>query len=312
MFSTGIFYNPNLTGVWTLSFTNGTNTASVNTPGPVTGVSPPPFASSVTTSSSGSSQVISWTYPSGSVNGVFFDIFDKSDLVHGHPNWVYSKTLPGTTNSWAIPTSVLNSNHNYVIDLFGVVSRNPAAPLSDPNSLAWSQSFFDFRELPAGSPSNVYLPSYVNGAYNFSIASIAAGQTVYIDPIVATGYQYATGAGNSNFSAVFLPAVQKNPYSLSYDLGGKSYDFLVDPESWFNFPNGGVSAFDVTGIDTSNGLDPNNTTAFITGLQFAGTSSFTGTMTPITAKVPEPPDVMLFGAGLIALVVSKRRSRWRA
>ena len=48
-----------------------------------------------------------------------------------------------------------------------------------------------------------------------------------------------------------------------------------------------MSKFEVLGIDPSLGLNPENPTAFITGLTFESAGNFTGTMIPITATVPE-------------------------
>lgn len=47
---------------------------------------------------------------------------------------------------------------------------------------------------------------------------------------------------------------------------------------------GGVDRFRVLGIESSAGLDPNNVTAFVTGLAFVTDGQFTGTMTPIIAQ----------------------------
>ena len=43
-----------------------------------------------------------------------------------------------------------------------------------------------------------------NGSYQFDI-TVQAGQTYYLDPTVAVGYVFQTGAGNPNFSSVVLP-----------------------------------------------------------------------------------------------------------
>ncbi len=79
----------------------------------------------------------------------------------------------------------------------------------------------------------------------------------------------------------------------------------------FFFPEGGVGAFTVTGIETSAMLDPANATAFITGLTFSAAGSFTGTMTPLTVDVavavPEPETYALMVMGLVALAIASRR-----
>ena len=71
-----------------------------------------------------------------------------------------------------------------------------------------------------------------------------------------------------------------------------------------------VSQFRVLGIETSAGLNPANTTAFITGLTFTGAGAFTGTQTPITVTVdvPEPP---AWALAALALLVGARVRRRR-
>ncbi len=66
----------------------------------------------------------------------------------------------------------------------------------------------------------------------------------------------------------------------------------------FDFGPLGVDKFRITGIETSAGVDPNDATAFMTQLTFVGSGEFMGTMTPLTAFVPEPTTLQLLGLGL--------------
>ena len=313
-FSGSIPYNPNLTGAWTLRFANGTDTKVVTTPA-VTGAVPPPFAKSVTFSGASTNPTFAWNYPVGSVNGVFFDIFDQAiKNASGGAALVYSKSLAGTTNSFKVPDALaagltLVQGHQYTLDLYGIVNRPGTTGLNNPNSLAWSESYFDFTPLPAGSPV-VNLPALTaTGAYQYN-TGVLGGQTYFFDPTVAVGYDYATGAGDPNFASVLLPGVQAGPFSVSYLGGSGTVTALVAPGVAYAFPNGGVSAFRVRGIDPADGLDPANTLAFVTGLSFTGDGVFNGTQTPVTldvpGAVPEPAAMAVMLAGLLGLGAARR------
>lgn len=174
-----------------------------------------------------------------------------------------------------------------------------------------ARTFFEFMPLPDGTGNvAVYLPSVgPNGVFKFDV-EVQAGQTINIDPVVAVGYDYQVGAGDPNFASVTLP-----------DIGDGLFDlFLFDGSDWlfeatlqagneFNFGVGGVARFRVLGIETSAGLDPSDTTAFITGVSFTANGRFTGTMTAITAEVPEPPMLALIGLMLTGLALTKHRRR---
>jgi len=265
-FDRSIAYNANLLGPRTLTFTNAVgsagapDTATVTT-GSLVGVTPPPFASNVTISGSSANPAFAWTYPTGTVNGVIINIFDKSLMnAAGGADIVYAATKPGTTNSFTVPTALagglsLQLNHNYTIDIYGVVSRNPSGSINNANSAAWSEAFFDFTPLTAGAPV-VNLPTITStGAYQYSM-TVVAGQTYFVDPTVAVGYSFTTGADDPNFASVLLPAVQTAPYDVSFLYDGNELSDMVSPESVFDFPSGGVDAFKVTGIDPADGLDP--------------------------------------------------------
>ncbi len=94
---------------------------------------------------------------------------------------------------------------------------------------------------------------------------------------------------------------------------GMSFNDMGMPETIFDFPMGGVGAFTVPGIDPADGLDPADTTAFITGLTFAGDGTFNGTQTPITEEVaatPEPGSISLLATGLLGWPLLRRRQKF--
>ena len=164
-----------------------------------------------------------------------------------------------------------------------------------------------FNIVPEASTRQAGMAS---GAYQFNLA-VQPNQTYYIDPDVAVGYDYATGAGDPNFKSVVLPTGIGDGHYQLWGFNGSTPVLLVADLAGgtpYSFASGGVSRFRVTGIETSAGLDPTSTTAFVTGLDFVGSGKFTGTQTPITLSVPETATVALWALGLVAI----RQRRYRA
>ena len=150
----------------------------------------------------------------------------------------------------------------------------------------------------------------VDGSYKFNM-TINAGQTYYIDPEIAIGYDYKTSPGNPNFATVHLPEnIGDGRYDIfGYDAAGQPVLLAHDwnGASVYDFGSSGVSHFRVMGIEVSAGLNPSSTTAFVTGLSFTGNGEFTGTQTPITVSVPEPAALALFSLGLAGIGLKLRR-----
>jgi len=113
-----------------------------------------------------------------------------------------------------------------------------------------------------------------------------------------------TGIGDGLYDLYSVDALG-HLHLLDHDLaGGVSFDF--GPL--------GISELEVSGIELSAGLDPADTTAFVTGLTFISGGNFDGTQTRITADVstPEPPGFIALGFGLVGLGCASRRRFRRA
>ena len=287
-------FNLNRLQPWTLRFENGADVLTVTGPSLLGTEQPVPFPVDVTISGSGITPTISWTVPGGFVpDGFRVNIFDKRDHLQpdGTPDLIHSFELPSTATSYTLPAIFADSGFSlvdgglYTIGFQIVETRNHVPFVRQSDILRRSNSFFAFSPLSGSAPPNVHLPTVVNGVYNFAITLVGPNSVTFIDPPVAVGYDYATGPGDPNFKSVILPQVGDNSFDL-YLWNGSKYVFHATVQSGveFSFPSGGVNRFRVLGIEAGAGLDPNNATAFITGLTFVSAGQFTGTMTPIVAE----------------------------
>ena len=128
--------------------------------------------------------------------------------------------------------------------------------------------------LPTGTTSG--------GAYVFSVAVIP-GVPIFIDPVVAVGYDYRTGKKDPKIATVRLPiGIGDSWYKLKvggrkfFLAGGDLFDFRAN-----GFPRG-VDKFRVDCIEVEAMLDPANPQAFPTELTFLEAGFFTGTQKPLT------------------------------
>lgn len=285
-----------------------------------------PFPVNVTISGSGLTPTISWTVPNGFVaDAVRINIFDRNvRLPNGQADQNHVAQVNPNVGSYTIP-AVLSSGQtlafggSYVFNVQLIDTRgDPAIFLSTGNNaeiLRRSSSFFNFTPLSNSGPPNVALPTVVNGVYNFAVTNVGPNSVTFIDPFVAVGYDYAIGAGNPNFASVLLPTgIGDNLFDLFLWNGSSFVDSginLTGGDQYF-FGGPGVDRFSIRGIEASAALDPDNVTAFITGLTFVSSGDFTGTMTPLTvevASVPEPNTALLMLASVLCLAGLSRQTR---
>ena len=85
------------------------------------------------------------------------------------------------------------------------------------NEEAISRAYFDFTVNPNAPNVPINMPMIdSSGVFHFTIVGVGPQTTTYIDPPIAIGYIYQTGAGDPNFASVTLPILpdQTNPYEI--------------------------------------------------------------------------------------------------
>ncbi|SDJ62857.1 PEP-CTERM protein-sorting domain-containing protein [Bradyrhizobium lablabi] len=322
LFQTSIRYNPNLLGPWQLTVSNPNYNSLVVNTAAIANLPPPPFITGAAisgTSATVTTPTITWNapaavaLPTGFTQNTKVFIFD----LNNNKQEIFRQDLPSGQTSITIPANLphfgpLNPNGHY-----GVLIRDDFRLNDNATTGASSQSFFDFHPNAVTQFSGpVQVPvSSVNTVgqtvYSFNI-DVSHGQSVNLDPAAALGYIFSIGVGNPNFATVELPNLgMSHPYEL-YVWNGTSFEFKQDlaADTLYNFGQGGISKFEILGIDPSLGLDPANSTAFVTQVTFTGDGAFTGTMTAITA-VPEPSTwaMIIFGFAGIGFMAYRRKSR---
>jgi PEP-CTERM motif len=331
--SSSTAYNANRTSQpWNITFARvGETSVTVAAPS-VSGASAAvPFPVDVTISGSGTTPTISWTVPNGfNPDAIRINVYDRSTLrLNGAADVIHSGVVSPNNSAYALPSTLssgqtLKAGGDYVFGIQLIDTRNDPAIFLANNSnaeiLRRSNSYFNFTPLSANGPVSAALPSVANGVYNFAVSSVGPNSVTFIDPIIAVGYDYATGAGDPNFASVTAPSgIGDNLYDLFTWNGTAFVDSGIDivGGTQYFFGAGGVSQFSLRGIEIEAGLDPNNVAAFITGLTFVSAGSFTGTMTPLTVEVTEvtsdvplPSSFALLGIGAFGFLLRLKTDRF--
>ncbi len=331
------FVDNNLLSGWSLNASNPDINGGAVVSADIRDLDPtltPELATNMSISGDAAAPALNWKQPEDGIQNAQSIFIWRTDLVDENgdlrpPVLVHIEKIGSEATSYNIPTDLslniagnesLDPNGKYllsvqldVIDLEvwnEQVATNTQTIANYP-LLGRSNSFFEFTTSsvsPDGSP--VYLPSVdEEGVFHFNI-DVVNGEVVFIDPVVAIGYDYAVGFGDPLFASFILPEIGDDIFELylfDIALGEFVFKDFVDAGVEYFFATA-VSMFRILGIETGAALDPSDPTAFITGLSFDGSGSFTGTMTAITETVPEPGSIALFALGLMALGTWRRKA----
>lgn len=297
--------NPSLTAPWTLTAQNPGLVSGVGVTPSLTVLTPPPLATGVTLSGSEIAPTVSWSNPVGtSATAQTIFVFDLSP--GSPPEAIYKgPALSPGVKTYTIPVGVLTAGSSYSISVQSDINTGGLTGTLEARSRSYSAGFVATTGtfatpivLPTVSST---LSVYGGPIFEFD-TPVTGGSAISIDPPSATGFIYEIGAGDPNFASVELPDVgNPGPYDLYLWNGSQFvFDTTLKPDTVFDFGAGGVSEFEILGIASSVGLDPNSATDFVTTLTFEDSGTFTGSMTPVIS-VPEPSTwaMMLLGfAGL--------------
>ncbi|SEK80135.1 nidogen-like domain-containing protein [Nitrosovibrio tenuis] len=181
----------------------------------------------------------------------------------------------------------------------------------------WTMAIRNGKISDGSSADAPLLPNIVQAdGWHFNF-NIQLHQTIFIDPLVATGYDFVVNSGPNIESALFpVLAADTDGYDIyGFDNSNNTYDISlghVHGGDVFSFGAAGVSRFELRDIDIGAGLDPSNTQAFVTGLTFVTAGDVSMTQTPLTvmAPIPEPETyaLLLAGLGLISAVARRART----
>jgi hypothetical protein len=252
-------------------------------------------------------------------NQVLFAVRDASTdslwvttSANSPPLLVWSNANPLTTG----PTTITNAS-------IGNDAAGPAFWINSSSTIAFAlrsdrNSLIIAHPDPGVSPGNPILPigsPLPGGGFQFNVncdQSIAiripfycgggavtggghapgtGGQTsgvyrvFFIDPPLATGYQYTADAGSPNFIAVLIPAPLPGGQS-QFIVKYNGISATLTAGSLFSFTDqfpAGVASFTVSGIGLKEQLDPADPQAFVTGVSVLPTnnSMVSFTMTPV-------------------------------
>ncbi|SFU39426.1 nidogen-like domain-containing protein [Nitrosospira multiformis] len=176
--------------------------------------------------------------------------------------------------------------------------------------------YFPFREgsAPGVTRDNPLLPDVDEDGWHFQYTTTRVEEVVWSDPRVVYGYDFET-ENDINFRSFILPVLGDNLYQLWLgDPSNPTYiaDIIGGSEYFFSDLgfDSGIDFFRILGVDLDLSVDPNDVTAFVTGLTFVEPGLVQWVQRPLSTDtnvaVNEPPTMLLLLIGVLAAMSRKR------
>lgn len=157
--------------------------------------------------------------------------------------------------------------------------------------------YFPFRDgaAPGTTRENPLLPDVQSDGWRFQYTTTQVDEVVWSDPEIVFGYDYAVESG-STFRSFILPVLGDNSYELW--LGSESNPMyiadIIGGSEYFFSDLGldlGIDFFRILGVDSDLAIDPNDVTAFVTGLTFTEPGFVQWVQRPLFTEDDEPEPV---------------------
>lgn len=309
-------FNPDWAGSWDLFFLNAGDISGPFPTPSIEGVAEMPIPIDVVVSGNATTPTISWGIPDQEIANRGLNVDYVSVLIRDlgemertgarfAPTIYSAGAIEPATTSFTIPAGTLDPDGYYSVQLTLNDTRDGSQRITQVQSSGTGIFNFVPNVVDQTGGQGVLMPrvdlSGPQTVFGFE-GTVTEQQILFIDPLIAIGYDYAIGAGDPNFASVLLPEVGDNLFEL-WLWNGVDYILadILEAGVEYLFDPAGIDRFRILGIETSAMLDPENAAAFVTGLTFTADGMFTGTMTPITTFVPVPATLALLMAGLFAI-----------
>ena len=172
------------------------------------------------------------------------------------------------------------ANNTNGTGMAGTTPWNPLLPVLACSDIPWNNS---------NITANITIDDCLNSTSDFWFWFNQSGSLVWVDPIVATGYDFVVYSGPAMVTVEIPPGYGDDVFDLYLHDGTDWYDTNIDIDAGVSYTfQSPVDRMSIRGIETYEMLDPSDPTAFVTGITYASNGTVLMTMTPVTTNYTLP------------------------